>query len=93
MRSFHSLAQGSLTVDMQRFQKNRCQFPLEELARYAGKYVAWSPDGAHILASHEDELLLANAFLAAGHNSAEVLIAFVPTEDEVLLGGAMEILE
>lgn len=80
-------------MDMQRFQKNRQQFPPEELARYAGKYVAWDPDGKHILASNEDELQLANAVLAAGHNSAEVLIAFVPAEDEVLLGGGMEIIE
>lgn len=77
---------------MQRFQKNRQQFPPEELARYAGKYVAWSPDVTHILASNGDELQLANAVRAAGHNSAEILIAFVPAEDEVLLGG-MEIIE
>jgi len=80
-------------VDMQRFQKNRQKFPPEELARYAGKYVAWSPDGTHILACNEDELQLANAVRTAGHNSAEVLIAFVPAEDEVLLGGGMEIVE
>ena len=80
-------------MDMQRFQKNRQEFPVEELARYAGKYVAWSPDGTHILASNEDELQLANAVQAPGHNSAEVLIAFVPSEDDVLLGGGMEIIE
>ncbi len=80
-------------MDIQRFQKNRQEFPVEELARYAGKYVAWSPDGTHILASNEDELQLANAVQAAGHNSAEVLIAFVPSEDDVLLGGGMEIIE
>ena len=79
-------------MDMQRFQKNRQQFPPEELARYAGKFVAWSPDGTHILASNGDELQLAKAVRAAGHNSAEILIAFVPAEDEVLLGG-MEIIE
>jgi hypothetical protein len=78
---------------MQRFQKNRQEFPPAELARYAGKYVAWDPDGTHILASSEDELQLANAVRAAGHNSADVLIAYVPAEDEVLLGGGMEIIE
>jgi len=80
-------------VDIQRFQKNRQQFPPEELARYAGKYVAWNPDGTNILTSDEDELRLAKVVLAAGHNSAEVLIAFVPARDEVLLGGGMEIRE
>jgi hypothetical protein len=33
-------------MDMQLFMKNRAQFPPEELAKFEGKYVAWSPDGA-----------------------------------------------
>jgi hypothetical protein len=80
-------------ADVQLFQKNRQQFPPEELAKYAGKYVAWSPDGTHILACDEDELRLANAIRAAGHNSAEVLIAFVPADDEILLGGGLEVVD
>ena len=80
-------------MDMQRFQKNREQFPPEELARYAGKFIAWNPDGTQILASNEEELALVNAVRAAGYNSAEVLIAFVTAEDEVLLGGGLEIIE
>jgi hypothetical protein len=80
-------------MDMQQFQRNRRQFPAEELARYAGKYVAWSSDGMHIIACNEDELELAKAVRSAGFNSAEILIAFVPAEDEVLLGGGLEINE
>ena len=80
-------------MDMQRFQKNRQEFPPEVLVRYAGQCVAWDPDGTRILASDEDELQLANAILATGDNSAEVLIAFVPAEDLVVLGGGMEIIE
>ena len=80
-------------MDMQLFQKNRHRFPPEELARHSGKYVAWSPDGDRILAADEDELRLARTIRAAGHDSAEVLIAFVPAEDEVLLGGGLEVLE
>jgi hypothetical protein len=78
-------------VDIQRFQRNRQQFPAEELAKYAGKYVAWSPDGTQILASNEDELDLAKDIQSGGYNAAEVLIAFVPVDDVVLLGGGMEI--
>ena len=80
-------------MDVQLFQRNRRQFAPEELAKYSGKYVAWSPDGASILAADEDELRLAGAIQAAGYNSAEILIAFVPAEDEVLLGGGLEVVE
>lgn len=80
-------------MDMQLFQKNRQQFSQEELAQYAGKYVAWSSDGTRILAADEDELTLIRAIQAAGHNSAEILIAFVPVEDEILLGGGLEVIE
>jgi hypothetical protein len=78
-------------VDMRQFQDNRQQFPPEELAKYAGTYVAWSPDGKHILASDDNELHLANAIRARGFNSADVLISFVAADDEVILGGGVEI--
>lgn len=80
-------------MDLQLFQKNRQQFSAEELAKHAGKYVAWSADGASILAANEDELQLARAIQAAGYDSAEILIAFVPAEDEILLGGGLEVIE
>ncbi len=73
-------------MDMQQFLRNRHAFPLEELARYAGKYVAWSPDGTRILASDEDELRLDATIKDAGHESSEVLVSFVPFPDEVILG-------
>jgi hypothetical protein len=74
-------------VDMQQFLRNRQHFPADELARYAGKYVAWSPDGASILASDEDELRLDQIIKAAGHDPADILVSFVPFPDEVILGG------
>jgi hypothetical protein len=74
-------------MDMQQFLKNRSQFPPEELAKYAGRYVAWSPDGTTIFASDEDEVRLDAAINAAGHDAAEVLVSFVPYPDEVILSG------
>ena len=38
-------------ADLSRYPQNRRQFPLEELAKYLGQYVAFSPDGLQILAS------------------------------------------
>ena len=78
-------------MDMQVFQKNRRQFPPEELAKFTGQYVAWSPDGTRILAADEDELRLDNTIEAAGYDPAEILIAFVPRGDEILLGGGLEV--
>lgn len=78
-------------MDVQQFQRNRQQFPAEELARYSGRYVAWSADGTRILASDADELRLANSLRDAGHDTAEILIAFVPPGDIILLGGGVAI--
>jgi hypothetical protein len=80
-------------MDMQEFQRNRQAFPAEELAQYAGKYVAWSSDGKQILASDADELQLAQAIKAAGYDTAQVLIAYIATKDDILLGNGMEILD
>ena len=80
-------------MDMQLFQRNRQRFPHEKLALYAGKYVAWNTEGTCILACDDDELRLARAVQQAGYNTAEVLIAYVPSDDVVLLGGSTEVVE
>jgi hypothetical protein len=80
-------------VNIKEFQSNRQRFPAQELAKYAGKFVAWSPEGTRILAGDEDELRLANAIRDAGYNSAEILISFVPAGDEILLGGGLEVID
>ena len=74
-------------MDMRQFIQNRQNFPPDELAKYAGHYVAWSTDGKSILASGDDELALDRLLAAQGHNTSDILIAFVPLPDEVLLGG------
>jgi hypothetical protein len=73
-------------VDMQNLLHNRQQFPPEELARYLGQHVAWSPDGTRIIASDADLLELDAKIATAGYNPAEILVSAVPAE-EVILGG------
>lgn len=74
-------------MDMKLFIKNRQNFPPEVLAKFAGKYVAWSPDGASIIQSDDNELRLANAIRAAGYDTAEILISYVPAVDTIIGGG------
>jgi hypothetical protein len=44
----------------------------EELAKYAGHYVAWSPDGKSILASGDDEVLLDRMLADQGHDTSDL---------------------
>lgn len=74
-------------MDMQQFLKNRQQFPPDELARYAGKYIAWSPDGTRILASDDDLAKVAEAVEDQGYDPSEIVLSSVPFPDEVILGG------
>jgi hypothetical protein len=74
-------------MDMQQFADNRRKFPLDELEKFAGKYVAWSPDGKSIIASDDNEISLDAALERSGYDTSTILITFVPDSDEVLLGG------
>jgi len=74
---------------MQQYLKNRRQFPHEELEQYAGKYVAWSPDGAHILASDQDPGKVIDSVKALGYDPSETVIEAIPSLDEVFMGGAI----
>jgi hypothetical protein len=74
-------------VDMKLFLKNRENFPPEQLIQYAGQYIAWSPDGASILASDTDPIRLKSTVKGMGHDPADVLISSVPDPNVVILGG------
>jgi Family of unknown function (DUF5678) len=74
---------------MQQFLANREQFPPGELAKYAGKYIAWSPDGKRILASDDDLEKVAAAVEDQGYDSSEIVLSSVPFPDEVVTGGSV----
>ena len=76
-------------MDVPTFIRNRSLVPAEELARHAGKYVAWKPDGSGILASDDDQVRLDRELQAMGYDTAEVLVSFMLHPDEVVLGGGM----
>jgi len=77
-------------MDMQEYLKNRQRFSLDELDKYAGKYVAWSPDGRRIIASADDPLKLVETIDALGFDSSDVVIEPVPYPDEIVLGAGVD---
>jgi hypothetical protein len=77
-------------MDMQQFLRNRNEFPPEELAQYAGKYIAWSADGTRILVSDEDPLRLTEMLDGLGIDPGETVISYVPEEDGSLIAAAAD---
>ena len=77
-------------MDMGEFLKNRCAFSPSELEKYAGKYVAWSPDGMRIIAADDDPMNVVASVRSAGYDPAECVLSPVPAPDEVVLGGGLD---
>ena len=64
-------------AQMRLFIKNRQEFPLDELSKYAGKWIAWSPDGTAIVASTDDPDVLDALVGAAGHDPSRCVQSYV----------------
>jgi hypothetical protein len=75
-------------MSLEQFVRNRNAFPAEELDRYTGQHVAWSPDGTRILASDPDPLKVLAAVKALGYDPAETPIEDIPAED-IFPGGGL----
>jgi hypothetical protein len=75
--------------DRQKFLANRSAFPLEELARHAGQWIAWSPDGSRIVAHARDLEALDGLVFKAGVDPEECVLEGIPAEDAVIGGGSL----
>ena len=77
-------------MDMGEFVKNRGQVLAADLEPYAGKYVAWSPDGKRIIAADNDPMKVVAALRSYGYDPAECVLSSVPESEEVVLGGGLD---
>lgn len=69
------------------FLANRAAFPVEELVKCAGQWVAWSPDGTRVAASAPTPELLESILEANGEDPALCVVEGIP-DDAALIGEA-----
>jgi hypothetical protein len=74
-------------VNPQVYRENRARFPLAELVKYDGQWVAFSLDGHRLIASSEDLATLDNLVVAAGVDPEQVAFERIELDDSYL-GGA-----
>jgi hypothetical protein len=67
------------------FEENQRRFPQEELDKYAGQCVAFSLDGARILASGADIAEVERKLAEAGIDGSRVVHDYVDPPDAVYL--------
>ena len=72
--------------DLRKFLDNRARLAPGALERYAGQWIAWSPDGTRIVAHAEDPEVLDDLILQADQDPARCIVEGIPKED-ALLGG------
>ena len=66
-----------------KFLANRAAFPVEELAKYAGQWVAWSPDGSRVAASAPSPEMLDGLLRACGEDAACCVVEGIPGGDSL----------
>jgi hypothetical protein len=69
-----------------KFLERRAALPAEELAHHVGRWIAWSPDGARIVAEPEAPEDLDEAVRAAGEDPEKCVVVGIPALD-AMLGG------
>jgi len=69
-------------VDGALFNDNTNRFPCEELAKYAGQYVAWNLDGTEILAGGATREAAEKKLAERGIHPSRVVWDYVPGPDE-----------
>lgn len=71
--------------DLSLYHQNRPKIPQEELAKHAGRYVAFSPDGSRVVASGSTMEEVEQVLQAAGIDPSQVVGSYLPPPEVVLL--------
>jgi hypothetical protein len=77
---------GSELECRRKFLERRAALPAEALARYAGRWLAWSPDGSRIVADSDVPEDLDDRIVAAGEDPERCVVEGIPATD-AMLGG------
>ena len=64
-------------LDLGEYEKNRSDFPPEELAKYAGMFIAFRADGRAVVGHGETEEALDEMLLAKGIPLNQVVYSYV----------------
>jgi hypothetical protein len=81
---------GPETNPMDRYIENRARFPAEELAKHAGKWIAFSPDGRCVLDSAQSlAALLARLEQGGQADVAGIVFERVPADGMILSGSEL----
>jgi hypothetical protein len=72
---------GKVYTERESYLNSRGNIRPQDLLPYAGQWVAWSADGTQIVAHHDDLVVVAERVLAAGIDSQDVILEWLPTEE------------
>jgi hypothetical protein len=67
-----------------KYLKNRAALPPDRLAPYRGRWIAWSPDGLHVVADAENLKDLDDLILAAGEDPERCVLEGIPDCDTII---------
>src|SRR5438067_1141366 len=77
---------GENTMDIRKLRENRSAFPVTELMKYRGQWVAFSSDGRRVVASAPELAELEARLLAMGEDPEQVVLEFIDTDDSFVAG-------
>jgi hypothetical protein len=75
-------ANGRFMPDPRVIAENRSNWPLDELKKVGDQWVAWNLEHSRMVAHHADPLKVLELVKAAGMDTAEIVMEWIPPEGE-----------